>query len=181
MKTFSFIAGHPADATRGMTLVIDRSALPDGMRLGMFLDDDGKAIPGFDRAATRRSAAGAASDGVEFVLLERTRIRARVAGVDGVLTVEPGTRFDRDAGGDSVQAELDGGTLTYRDGRRYVDVTAPKAQVFVDKQPNAAHVFTLAADKPAGARPGEQYPVEVTQYARDGERCGAVAVLFTFD
>lgn len=182
MKKFSFIAGHPADETRGMTLVIDRSALPADMKLGVLLDDDGKAIPGFDRALSRRGAPHAGGcEAAELILLERTRIRARIAGMDGVLTVEPGTRFDQDGGGSNVRAEIEGGELLMREGRRYADVRAPRAQLFVDKQPNAAHVFTLVATKPAGARPGERFPVEVTQYTRAGERCGAVAVLFTFD
>ncbi|MCC6665361.1 MAG: hypothetical protein IT375_16530 [Polyangiaceae bacterium] len=181
MKKFSFIAGHPADDSRGMTLVVDRSALPPDMKLGLLLDDDGKAIPGFDRGLAKRGHAGAGCDSTELVLLERVRIRARVGGMDGILTVEPGTRFDAALGGGPLRAEVDGGEIALRGGQRLVDVRAPRARVTVDKAPSAAHVFTLVADKPAGARPGERFPVEVTQYSSTGERCGAVAVMFTFD
>lgn len=181
MKKFSFIAGHPADDTRGMTLVIDRSALPPDMKLGLVLDDDGKAIPGFVRGLANHRPAAAGCDAAELVLLERTRIRARIAGMEGVLTVEPGTRFDANMTGEHVRAEVEGGELALRGGQRVVDVQAPRARVTVDKAPKAAHVFTLVADKPAGARSGDRFPVEVTQYSRAGDRCGAVAVMFTFD
>jgi hypothetical protein len=182
MKTFSFIAGHPDDPTRGMLLAIDRSRVPADMKLGMYLDDDGKQIPGFDRAAARRAALAAHGAGPSaFVLLERTRIHAKLCGVEGVLTVEPGTRFDVNLGGELGALEIEGGELTMREGRRYADLKGPRPRLTLDKRPNAAHVFTLVAEKPPGANPGDLFFVEVTQLTRTGDRQGAVAVNFTFD
>ena len=178
MKRFAFISGNKADASRGMQLVVDRSRVPAGMKLGLWLDDDGKAFPNLARPALRRAVDAGCG---EFVLLDRTRIRARLCGFDGVLTVEPGTRFDAGLGEDVVPAEVRGGDVLSREGRRFAELRDPRSTIAIDKRPNDVHVFTLEAEAPPNAKAGERFRVDVVQKDATGTVVGGLTVLFAFD
>lgn len=180
MKTFSFISGNKADATRGMQLVINRRELPGDAALGVWLDDDGKAMPGFDRPARRR-AAEPRGPACEFVLLDRTRVRAKFGAMEGVLTLEPGTRFDGARGQDLGDVRSKGGELIDRGGRRFGVVREQSALFEIDRRAHEAHVFTLEAERPFNAKPGQRYRVDVIQRSATGVVVGGLTVAFVFD
>lgn len=182
MKEFSFISGNRADGSRGMQLHIDRSALPSHMKLGLWLDDDGSAFPRLDRPARARGA-GAPAHGqlAELVLLDRARLRTKMGTVEGLLTLEPGTRFDAELPNELGRVALDGGRVVVRDGRRFAELEAARGVVQIDRQPHQLHVFTLRAERPAGAERGARYLVHVAQKNADGVTIGGVSVEFTFD
>ncbi len=81
ISRFSFAAGDKHDASRGLRLVVDRSALPAGMKLGLWLDDEGNEIPGLER--TRR-------DRTTGAMATRSECGARACGPGHAL--QPGPR-----------------------------------------------------------------------------------------
>lgn len=179
MKTFSFIAGNQYDPSRGMKVGIDRSKLPPSMKLRMQLDDDGRAFPKLPRTAARHARAGDCAAHIEFI--ERTRLHVRLGSMEGQIQLEAGSRIelvDKVGLGD-VRAT--GASISMRGSRRVADITSHVAAFEIDKQPNDFHVFTIEAEKPVGARPGDMYRVDVTQADADGNVVGGIAVMFTFD
>ncbi|MBI5535810.1 MAG: hypothetical protein HY898_24035 [Deltaproteobacteria bacterium] len=180
MKTFSFIAGNKADASQGMKLHVNRSLVPNHMHVGVWLDDDGKAFPHIVRPATERLArAGTAA--ADFVLLNRAQVATTLRGVEGVLTIEPGTRFDAGRGGELGEIKAFGAEIQTKLGRRFALIQTPKAVLTIDKQPHDFHVFTIEGKKPAGAKPGQQYRVDIAQENSKGVVVGGLTVIFTFD
>jgi hypothetical protein len=177
MKSFSFLAGNAQDATRGMSIVVDRTALPAQMALGMWLDDDGKALPGYKRPAAKTVAAPQG----EIVFLDTARLSVTLGGIQGTVKVAAGTHIEIGprAPQDAVQAV--GADIALRGTRRFAQITAPTAQIGIDRQPNAVRVLTIDAEKPAGAQPGDRFRVRVSQLTTDGKLVGGVTVVFTFD
>jgi hypothetical protein len=177
MKRFSFVAGHKADASSGMVLEIDRSSLPAETKLGLWLDDDGRALPG--RGA--RVATEAVAQQAALVFEEGARIRTRFGGIVGTLTLAPGTRFDADPATGPTTKDVRGARVALREGRRFADLHEPLAALHLDKQPHGVHVFTLEAERPPGAKPGDRHVVHVTQKTREGVTVGGISVEFVFD
>ena len=177
MKSISFISGSAFDTSSGMDIIVDRSAIPTQMRLGMWLDDDGKAFPTLPRA---RPAGGAGGEG-EIVFIDATKLKMKIGGVEGIVSVAAGTRVDLTSKSTLGDVKVTGATVAYRGARRFAQITAPKAEFTIDKAPNAQHVLTLEAEKPSGARPGDQFRVDVAQRNASGVVVGGITVLFTFD
>lgn len=177
MKTFSFIAGNLHDPSHGMTVAVDRSRLPPAMRVRLQLDDDGKAFPHVPRPVLRRP--GNDVTHVEFV--ERTKLRVRLGDMEGHLHVEAGTRFESTGKSRLGDVKASGAIVSQRGPLRVAEITAAQAEFGIDKLPNDFHVFTIEADKPAGARPGEYFRVDVTQRDASGNVTGGIAVMFNFD
>ena len=84
MKRYSFVSGHKADDASHLTLEIDRRALPQDMQLGLWLDDDGQALPGRGQGplVTVRSAGVRLQD----LVLERGEVGVRVESAIAVAT-----------------------------------------------------------------------------------------------
>lgn len=179
MKTFSFVSGTKVDASRSMALVIDRRALPTDMKLGLWIDDDGKQLRNVDRPATRGGAQGGFGIG-EVVFLERTRLRTRIGALDGVLTLEAGSRFESVSPGRLTALSVQGGEIREREGRRFADFNAPIGALRVERTPNEPHVFTIEAEKPAGAKAGERFVVHIAQKDETGVTVGGVTAVFVF-
>ncbi len=177
MKTFSFIAGNKYDPSHGMTVGIDRSRIPPNMRVRLQLDDDGKAFPRLPRPAV--SARGAEEGHVVFV--ERTKLRVKLGDIEGNLHVEAGTRFELTGRARLGDVKVEGAAVSTRGQLRVAEITAHHAEFGIDKQPNDFHVFTIEADKPAGAQPGQYFRVDVTQKDAGGTVIGGIAVMFNFD
>ncbi len=183
IKTFSFSSGDQADRVHGLELIIDRSALPEDMKLSLWLDDDGTEIPGLERV--RRDVRGRltgnpAASCSSFVLLDRARVAANLGSRSGVLTLEKGTRFDAYGGAYQTPMKVRGGAIAVQEGRRLAAIRERQAVLTVDRKPGEVHVFTLVAEKPPSAQPGARYFVEVTQRS-GGVVAGAVACEFVFD
>ncbi len=136
-------------------------------------------MPGLDRPARRRAAAGFPA--ADLVLLDRTRVRARLGPIEGVLTVEPGTRFDAGAPRELGEVSVKGGNIVLREGRRFAELRASEAVLSIDKRPNEFHVFTIEAERPLGARTGDRFRVDVVQTDVRGVTVGGLAVVFAFD
>jgi hypothetical protein len=182
MKRFSFIAGNTADGDAGMVLHIDRSALPDAMTLGMWLDDDGEAFPKFDRPAiTRHKRYPERPVLAEWTLLDPARVEVKMGGLEGVVSLQPGTRFEVDLGRDLGPISVRGGAVEVRRGLRYTKLLEREVIIDVGRQPFTRHVMTIEAEKPPGSRPGDRFPVEVVQRNRRGEVVGGLTAVFVFD
>jgi hypothetical protein len=51
----------------------------------------------------------------------------------------------------------------------------------IDRRSNEAHVFTIEAEKPLNAKPGQRYRVDVIQRSSTGVVVGGLTVAFMFD
>lgn len=175
-KTYSFLSGHREDLARGLELHIDRSALPSNVALELELDDDGKAFPLVQRAATRGAGDGG---GVEWELLDHARWRTEVGGLTGTLLLAPGTRFRVDArAGRGVTFQ--GAVAAERDGKRVALLAEPKSVVRMQREPGEVRAFTLNATLNGAAPAGGPFLVLIEQRSPEGKTRGGVAVAFQF-
>lgn len=162
MKTFTFISGNFADDTRGMEISIDRSQVPDGTRLGVYLDDRPVARPpGKDGAANEAAAKAAAGVG-----------KATAAGPAAAPV---------GAGVGRRPPEVIGGQLLRRGGRSFIETREKTTRVMLDKLPSEVHHLTVEADRPPGAGRGEHFAVDIVQKTADGDVVGGITVIFTVD
>jgi hypothetical protein len=185
MKTFSFLAGSKADKTRGMQIVVDRTKVPTAARVGLRLDDDGKAYPNVPRRPrplTPHGSLAGASCPAELVLLDRARVRAKVGPVEGILTLQPGTRFDLAPAGDDV-GTVSGAEVKLRSGLRVAEVAEKPGlgEIQLDKLPGEQRVLTLEWEPPRGAVKGERHVVDVVQRSPSGVVTGGLRVEFVVD
>jgi hypothetical protein len=127
MKRHSFASGHEADRSFGMVLEVDRSRLPQDMALGLWLDEEHRAV------------------------LPQTPM------------------------------SVHGGMLAVREGRRFAHLHEAVAAIHVEKQPRAVYQFTLEAERPPDAKPGDRYLVHVAQKTPAGVTVGGISVEFRFD
>jgi hypothetical protein len=180
MKTVSFLTGNKNDPSADYQIEVDRRAVPAAAKVGLWLDDDGSTHP-----QVKRAALPAANDvnafGAEFVLLDRTRIRANLGGIAGVLTVEAGTKFDLEVFGSRRVLNVQGGTLAVQGGRRFLAVEAEFGQVHMAREPFQQKVLTLQWEPPPGAVKGQRYPVHVVQKSAQGVVMGGITVEFVVD
>jgi hypothetical protein len=180
MKTVSFLTGNKVDPSSEYQIEVDRKAVPANAKVGLWLDDDGTLYPQIKRAPAP-AANDVAAFGAEFVLLDRTRIRANLGAVAGVLTLEAGTKFDLELFGSRRVINVKGGTLAVQGGRRFLAVEADLGHVQLARQPYEVKVFTLQWEPPPGAVKGARYPVHVTQKNAQGIVMGGITVEFVVD
>lgn len=178
--SFPFIAGNLYNAERVMTLVIDRSRLPQAMPLLLSIDDDGSAFPlvDFETVPSDVEPVEDACGDSSVVFLERTRIRTRLGCCAGVMTLEKGSRFDCLVTHKLGKVSVVGGEVILRGGKRYVDVKGSQVSVRMEKAPNAIHALSLRTTIPSTAVAGEQFMIQVAQQNTQGTTVGGAAMVY---
>ncbi len=181
--SFHFIAGSRFNAERSMTLLIDRSRLPQSMSLLLSIDDDGSAFPLVDFSAAQQAegedgTADNACAGSALVFLEPTKVQTRFGCCSGVLTLAKGSRFDCAASVKLGRVSVEGGDVIVRGEKRYVEVKGSQALVHLEKAPNALYPLSLQAVIPAAAAAGEQFLIQVAQQNSAGTTVGGAAMVY---
>ncbi len=177
--SFHFIAGNRYNLERAMTLVIDRSRLPQAMPLLLSLDDDGSAFPLVDLSppqvqdGDQESCAGA-----PLVFIDATRIQTRFGCCEGVLTLAKGSRFDCAGNAKLGKVTVEGGDVIVRGARRFVEVKGSQAVVHVQKAPGALYALSLQTTIPADAAAATQYLIQVAQQNSAGAIVGGAAMVY---
>lgn len=177
-----FIAGSRYNPERSMTLVIDRSQIPQGAEVLLSLDDDGSAFPLVDFVPPQRDpddqpeedGCGASS----LVFLEPTRIQTRLGCSNGIMTLARGSRFDCAPVTTPGQVQVIGGDVVVRGNRRYVNLVAPRVTVQLQKAPNQIYPMALHVTLPAGVAVGQQFTVDIAQQNTQGEVVGGASAVF---
>jgi subtilisin family serine protease len=179
--TLPFIAGNRLNAERSMTLVIDRSRLPQKAPLLLSLDDDGSAFPLIDFVPPQRDPNEVEEEGCgasSLVFLEPTRIQTRLGCSSGIMTLARGSRFDCAAVTVPGGVEVIGGDVIVRGNRRYVSIEASQVIVRIQKAPNQIYAMSLRTTISAGAETGEQYLIQIAQQNAQGTVVGGAAVVY---
>ncbi len=180
--TLPFIAGSRYNLETSMSLVVDRSRLPETMPLLLSLDDDGSAFPLVDFTAPVRDpnqpqeeeGCGAST----MVFLQETQVQTALGCCTGVLTLAKGSRFDC-AGTTRVgRVTVEGGEVILRGNRRYVQIIASQTVIHMQKSPGAIHPMSLQTTIPAKATAGQQFLVQVAQRNAQGVTVGGAAVVY---
>lgn len=178
--TFPFIAGNLYNAERRMSIVIDRSRLPQAMPLLLALDDDGSAFPLVDFETLPNEVDQREEDGGDegLVFLERTRVKTRLGCCTGVLTLEKGSRFDCLKVHKLGQVSVKGGEVILRGDKRYVEVKESVVTIQMEKSPNRLYPLSLRTTFPATAEKGQQFVIQVAQQNAQGTTVGGAAMVY---
>lgn len=177
-----FIAGSRFNPEREMTLVIDRSQVPQGTEVLLSLDDEGSAFPLVDFVPPQRDP----DDVVEeegcgasaLVFLEPTRIQTRLGCASGIMTLARGSRFDCAPVTTPGQVQVTGGEVIVRGGRRFVNLVAAQVIVRLQKAPNQIYPMALHTTLPANAALGQQFVIDIAQRNTQGVTVGGATVVY---
>lgn len=174
---FPFVAGHRLDEGRTLTLVVDRSRLPQAMPVRLALDEGNRFFPQVDlETGPVLTDADGCSDGIEF--LDKTRIRTRIGCCDGVLTLAKGSRLDCPPRYRPGNVVVRGGELVVRDGKRYVEVREKQALIQIEKAAGQMLPLEIQSAVPAGTAAGTQMMVDVAQRNEAGRTVGGASVMW---
>ncbi|MES2017355.1 MAG: S8 family serine peptidase [Pseudomonadota bacterium] len=178
--SFHFVAGNRFNLERAITLMIDRSRLPQAMPLLLSLDDDASAFPLVDFSPSQQEDGELEScSGGPLVFIDTTRVQTRFGCCDGILTLAKGSRFDCGTGAAKLgKVTVEGGDVIVRGQRRYVEVKGSQAVVHVQKAPGALHAMSLQTTIPADAAAGTQYLIQVAQQNSAGATVGGAAMVY---
>ena len=182
--TLPFIAGSRYNAERSMTLVIDRSRLPQGTPLLLSLDDDGSAFPLIDFVPPQRDPDDVIEDGCgasSLVFLEPTRIQTRLGCSSGIMTLARGSRFDCAPVTTPGRVQVIGGDVIMRGNRRYVNLVASQVVVQIQKAPNQIYPMSLQITIPVGTESTQQFLVQIAQQNTQGIIVGGAAVVYVVE
>ena len=181
---FPFVAGSRYNRETRMTLVIDRSHLPEAMPLTLSLDEDGAAFPAidFDNQSDPMPGQTHGDDGMNkdcgLVFLHDTRVKTRFACCCGILTLAKGSHFvclpHRTLGNVTVE----GGDVVLRNGKRYVDIRQSVVKVTMEKEPATMYPLALQTSIPSAAAQGTQYQINVAQLNEQGTPVGGASMVY---
>ncbi len=174
---FPFFAGNAADPEEELELVIDARKVPAGTLLRLGLDEPERAFPRIDHAALSTHAKVAAPGGPSFTLLDRARIKLSAGSAEGVLSLEPGSRFDYAMTTSPKKAHAQGGTVTMVGDKRVVEIRERQASVRLSKRPHQLLPLYLQIPVPAGTRPEDRFHVDVIQKNSRGEVVGGFSLV----
>jgi len=181
---FPFVAGSRYNRETRMTLVIDRSHLPEAMPLTLSLDEDGAAFPAidFDNQSDPMPDHSHGDEGLNkdcgLVFLQDTRVKTRFACCCGILTLAKGSHFDclphRTLGNVTVES----GDVVLRNGKRYVDIRQSVVKVTMEKDAAMMYPLALQTSIPAASTEGSQYQINVAQLNEQGTPVGGASMVY---
>jgi hypothetical protein len=161
-----------------MEMVASRARLPIELPLLVALDGDGSAFPRLDLTAAPRDVADPNLGQIMFP--ERTRLQLEGCCGRGVLTLEPGSRFDCLDDPALRNISVEGGELILRGANRFVEVRASQAVITMTKQPGRLYPMALHTTIPALADPDLTCRVNVSQRRPNGPSVGGAGVVYLF-
>jgi hypothetical protein len=172
---FPFIAGNLQNASRSIEILLDRTRLPKTLPLQLALDDDGRAFPLVDMRPTTPVFEQNEAD---IVFLERTMIEGTFSGRRGVLTLGKGSRFACSPKKKIGDVIVQGGTVSLRDNKRFVEICQDLAVIRLEKQPNQQCPLALHSTIPAEARIGDSFAIKIMQRDDRGQMVGGATVVY---
>lgn len=172
---FPFIMASRFDQGTSMTLMIDRSRLPQSMPLMLSIDEDGSAFPLVDFTP----AGEANTCGNEMVFMERTTVKTTLGCCKGILTLEKGSRFDCETSSKAGKVTVEGGDVIVRGERRFVELKNAVTHIHIEKQPGTMYPMALHTTIPALAQEDDQFMVQLAQKNAAGEVVGGAAAVYT--
>jgi hypothetical protein len=167
-----------------MTLMIDRSHLPEAMPLTLSLDEDGAAFPAidFNNQADLLPGQNHGDEDMKkdcgLVFLEDTRVKTRFACCCGILTLAKGSHFDCLPRRTLGNVTVEGGDVVLRDGRRYVEIRDPVVRVTMEKDAAMLYPLALQTSIPSAAAEGVQYQINVAQLNAQGTPVGGASMVY---
>jgi hypothetical protein len=177
--SFPFIAGNLYNSERIMSLMIDRSRLPQAMPLILSLDDDGSAFPMVSFDTQLSSLDSQTDDSCEgMIFVERARVKTRFGCCTGVLTLEKGSRFDCLKSPRLGTVTVKGGEVILRGDKRYVEIKQSLVTVQMEKLPNTIYPLSLQTTIPGNAEKGDQFFIAVAQQNAEGTTVGGATMIY---
>lgn len=178
--SFPFIAGSLYSAERTMSIMIDRSRLPNTMPLLLVLDDEGSAFPLVDFESQSPGENQNTDDHCDdrLVFMERTRVKTRLGCCSGMLTLEKGSRFECLKVHKLGRVTVKGGEVILRGDKRYVEIKESVVTVQMEKSPNRIYPLSLQTTLPATAEKGQQFFITVAQQNAQGTTVGGASVVY---
>ena len=170
-----FAIGHPRNDDDEIELTVDADPRLRG-RLRLWLAGAPVALP----AAAAADGGQSSSDGDDdaaLVFLDRTRLRTTVGGCRGVLTVEPGSRFECGDTRYPTVRDVSGGVVGGGDdARSWVDLSAATARLRLGRARGRRQWLVLEAHMPADGA-GQALRIELRQLRR-GRALGGASVVY---
>ena len=181
---FPFVAGSRYNREARMTLVIDRSHLPETMPLTLSLDEDGSAFPAIDFDNQTDPMPGQTHGDEDMkkdcglIFLENTRVKTRFACCCGILTLAKGSHFDCLPHRTLGNVAVEGGDVVLRNGKRYVEIRQSVVKVTMEKDPAMMYPLALQARIPSPSAAGSQYQINVAQLNEQGTPVGGASMIY---
>ncbi len=167
LRAFRFVAGNAASADDRIDLVVRAGPLASRGDVLLCLGPPPSADPG-------KPPGDCGCDDEGMVFLDRTRVEVCAGGCRGVLTLEKGSRFTAIPSGPRM-IPVRGSEHGSGDGT-CVRITEPVAVIQLSKRAYATVALSLAVRVPSDARPGERFPIDVSQRNQGRTVGGALAV-----
>ncbi|HEX6873126.1 MAG TPA: S8 family serine peptidase [Micromonosporaceae bacterium] len=170
---FPFMVGSAFSQTRFAKLVVDRRAMPAGISLELAME------PRRRRQGTglRIMEPTFIDDEHDLVFVDRTRMEVRLGQLEGLVTLEPGSRFHYLEPTTVDVQYTDGGDVVVRRGERLLNIREPEASVGLVKRPMQQIPMVLRLTIPAEARQGQRFTVTVTQHNEHGDVIGGITFM----
>ena len=181
---FPFVAGSRYNRETRMTLVIDRSHLPETMPLTLSLDEDGSAFPAIDFDNQSDPMPGQTHGDEDMkkdcglIFLEDTRVKTRFACCCGILTLAKGSHFDCLPHRTLGNVTVEGGDVVLRNGKRYIEIRQSLVKVTMEKDPATMHPLALQTSIPSASAAGSQYQINVAQLNEQGMPVGGASMVY---
>ena len=177
LMRFPFIAGHFRNKDRFMDIVVENLTKVPGVKLLLDLDDDGKSFPLVKFGEVNQNGLSEHPE-KDLIFLERTKVETDFGGCRGVLTLEKGSRFHSGEKRKLRPAEVKGGVVIVKDGRRYVELREQKATIKLAKEPGIIYPLSVAFELPANVQKGSVLNFRVSQRDVRGTTVGGAAVIY---
>ena len=176
--SFPFMAANLQSSEEIMELVVEKSKLPQNVELLLSIEEDGKAFPRVDfrGAATSKENTRSNDNAENIVFLERAKIEMNFSAIQGVLTVEKGSRFDFQKS-KIGRIDINGGELILRGNKRLVKIMDSSTIIRMEKQPYQIYPMALQVAVPEDAQMNDTYVIRVSQRNQRGFTIGG-ATLF---
>ncbi|MEH7473090.1 S8 family serine peptidase [Priestia megaterium] len=173
---FPFLAGNQYNEESVMEIVVDRSQLPNEMKLFLSIDDEGKAFPCVDMAPS--SCTPINQDEGSIIFLDRTRIKTNICGFNGILTLERGSQLNCLYTPKIKRVSVEGGEVILRNNKRFVEIKENFTFIQLEKQPNQLYPLSLQTTIPTNSEKGKQYTIKVSQRNQNKETVGGATVTY---
>jgi subtilisin family serine protease len=175
---FPFVAGHELNAERRMQLTIDRKAMPAKAELLLGLDDDGRFFPHVHFDEINQKTEENRSSNADLIYLERTKVETVFGCCRGVLTLEKGSSFKCLKRKKLEPANIKGGELIVKNGKRYIRIKEDTARIQLEKTAGQIYPLSVVINFGTGAEKGGEYTLQVSQQNEQGVTVGGAAAVY---
>ena len=180
--TFPFLMGTIAENNQEFLEVeVDRSHIPHNVKVELLIDQAEQdfrpgIVPEIFRNLPRKN--GIQFDRDSFRFLDPVRVELRSGAGVGLMQLERGSRLATAAPASRARLHVTGGEEVIRGANRLVRIDEAFGRIRFDRDSGQQQPASLRMTIPAGATPGDTFPLTVSQRGADGQIIGGATVIY---